>query len=138
MLICTPQIANEVKHILSMFITYYIFLEDFLHELQPSIYETKIIFTAHTPFFFWLCLQYMEVPRLQGSNLSRSSDPSCCSDDTESLTCCAAGELPQHTPFNIIDINASWVSHFYQQVFSQSTILLILRGLVRHMEVLHF
>ena len=43
-------------------------------------------------FVFWLCLQPMEVPG-QGLNLCHSSDPSCCSDNTRSLTRYTTREL---------------------------------------------
>ena len=35
----------------------------------------------------------------QGSNLCHSSDQSCCSDNTRSLTCCAIRELPKSFKF---------------------------------------
>ena len=44
-------------------------------------------------FFFLLCWWYVEVPG-QGSNLHHSSDLSYSSDNTRSLTCCIARELP--------------------------------------------
>lgn len=44
-------------------------------------------------FFFWPCLWHVEVPR-PGIDPCHSSDLSCCSDNTESLTHCATRELP--------------------------------------------
>lgn len=42
--------------------------------------------------FFWLhCTMWKFLG--QGSNPHHSSNPSCCSDNTGSLTCCATGEI---------------------------------------------
>ena len=46
-------------------------------------------------FFFWPCLQHVEVWKFpgQGLNPCYSSDPNHCSDNTRSLTCCSTREL---------------------------------------------
>ena len=38
----------------------------------------------------------------QGSNLCHSSDPGCCSDNAESLTCCIIREPPVFTLFRVL------------------------------------
>ena len=39
----------------------------------------------------------------QGSNLSHSSDPSCCSDNTGSVTSCGTRELPKYILFSLCE-----------------------------------
>ena len=49
--------------------------------------------TTFRSFYFWLYLQYVDIPSL-GLNLCHSSNLSCCSDNTRSLACCATREFP--------------------------------------------